>query len=740
MSLVPVSTASAFTADYFARDGAKEAFFLDFAIRPQALSAGGFTFVAYQGPGLAPHVAAFSEATGKWSGPVRVGDGAMDRDTHGSPSLVVDPAGYVHVFYGPHHMPMRHVRSSKPHDIDSWIRMPDIGSKTTYSQPILRPDGRLELFMRDWDAGQYWTSRVSSDGGQTWSAPTPILQATADDWWYPGFSQGADGDVVCTFVRVDYPSILEQGRWGRHDLYAIRRGGDGVWRTIDGAAITVPLQPSTAGPARVVSSGTRYVNQPTARIASDGSVGVLYLIGSGAGPRSYQWRFAHHDGVAWSDAALAWTDHFFDSASLRALSDGGFEAFVVAGGSAGTGRGDRTYEDRGGDVLRLSSADGRTWGAPERMSPAERGTLYNQPQVVEGADRGVAFMEWRNGASIEANRLYLHTGTAFAGKTQAPSAKRLAGADRYATAIRVSRQSFPQGAPVAVVVSGQSYPDGLVAGPLAVALDAPVLLVPRDRLPSSVAEEIRRLGARRVVVVGGEASLSAGVARSLDAIWGVDVERIHGSDRYETAEQVAKRLRGISPGRERAVVVSGESFADALSAGPLAAANGEPILLTKSDSLPAATQRALADGRVRRTLVLGGEVAVGRAVVSRLPSPKRVGGQDRYETSRLTAKLALEEGFLPMRTIIASGDAYPDGLSSATLAARLRAPLVLAKPKGPDHATETYMRSQRGAVMDLYLIGASAAVDEACWRGLQEAAFAGVALGGAGAPLRQLQE
>ena len=41
---------------------------------------------------------------------------------------------------------------------------------------------------------------------------------------------------------------------------------------------------------------------------------------------------------------------------------------------------------------------------------------------------------------------------------------RIAGADRYQTAVDISNAAFPTGAPTAVVVSGIDFPDGLAAG------------------------------------------------------------------------------------------------------------------------------------------------------------------------------------------------------------------------------------------------------------------------------------
>ena len=94
-----------------------------------------------------------------------------------------------------------------------------------------------------------------------------------------------------------------------------------------------------------------------------------------------------------------------------------------------------------------------------------------------------------------------------AGPTALPPPVRLAGADRYATAVAISRRSFPWRASVVFLASGTRFPDGLSAGPAAVHLGGPVLRTPRDRVPQLVLDEIRRLDLDQLVIVGGTPSV-----------------------------------------------------------------------------------------------------------------------------------------------------------------------------------------------------------------------------------------
>jgi len=68
-------------------------------------------------------------------------------------------------------------------------------------------------------------------------------------------------------------------------------------------------------------------------------------------------------------------------------------------------------------------------------------------------------------------------------------------------------------------------------------------------------------------------------------------ERVSGSDRYETAAEIA--LEAYEDGTDTAVLATGLVGADALAAAPLAAQLDAPILLTAKNELPDATVKHL---------------------------------------------------------------------------------------------------------------------------------------------------
>ncbi|MGD8169130.1 cell wall-binding repeat-containing protein [Herbiconiux sp. P16] len=85
---------------------------------------------------------------------------------------------------------------------------------------------------------------------------------------------------------------------------------------------------------------------------------------------------------------------------------------------------------------------------------------------------------------------------------------RIDGADRYVVSAAISAGAFPPGVPTVYVASGTAFADALSGGAAAIANAGPMLLVTADSIPSPIADELNRLRPRRIVVLGGTASVS----------------------------------------------------------------------------------------------------------------------------------------------------------------------------------------------------------------------------------------
>lgn len=115
--------------------------------------------------------------------------------------------------------------------------------------------------------------------------------------------------------------------------------------------------------------------------------------------------------------------------------------------------------------------------------------------------------------------------------------QRLNGATRIETAVLLSQEAFNRADHV-VLADAETPHDALVAGPLAAVLGGPVMITGDDVDPM-VVDEIRRLGAKGVTVVGDVAPDLAAVV----AVVGADnVTRLDGGNPAATSALVADRV------------------------------------------------------------------------------------------------------------------------------------------------------------------------------------------------------
>jgi glucose/arabinose dehydrogenase/putative cell wall-binding protein len=263
----------------------------------------------------------------------------------------------------------------------------------------------------------------------------------------------------------------------------------------------------------------------------------------------------------------------------------------------------------------------------------------------------------------------------------APTVVRYSGPDRFATAAAVSAARFTAPSPVVHIASGSTFADALAAGPVAGTAGGPVLLVPRDSIPASVDQELRRLRPSRLVVAGGPAAVSGLVEAQLHQYTPGSVDRIAGADRFSTA--AALSASGFGPGSAMAFVTTGAGFADALAASA-AGVNRGPVLLTTRDALPDVTASELRRLRPGSIAVVGGPAAVGDAVLAQLRPLSASGRVDRLAgPDRFATAAAVSAVFSQSQTdevFVATGRDFPDALSAGAAAGRALAPLLLAEP------------------------------------------------------------
>jgi N-acetylmuramoyl-L-alanine amidase len=250
---------------------------------------------------------------------------------------------------------------------------------------------------------------------------------------------------------------------------------------------------------------------------------------------------------------------------------------------------------------------------------------------------------------------------------------RLGGNDRFDVAINVSKEGWSTASTV-VLANWEAFGDALAATPLAYKYNAPMLLTKPASLTPRTKEEIKRLNAKNVIIVGGPISVSENIVSELKNM-GISVERITGNSRMEVANNIAEELGTSS----KVVIADGFNFPDALSIAPYAARNGYPILLTNNKHLlESSTQNLIKSRNVQETIISGGPLSVSDKVYNSVPGPRRFGGNSRYEVSANIANAYFSNS---TNAFLTRGSIFADALTGSVLAAKKNAPILLIVPE-----------------------------------------------------------
>jgi len=328
-----------------------------------------------------------------------------------------------------------------------------------------------------------------------------------------------------------------------------------------------------------------------------------------------------------------------------------------------------------------------------------------------------------------------------------PAVNVLSGSNTTATAVEVSKASYAETNTV-ILATGTDFADALSAAPLAIQEKAPILLTETDSIPQSTWDEVKRLNASKVIIIGGEEEVSPSVATALRS-FGISVERISGSKTFGTAVETAKRVREKSGITNKVIIVNGCYFADAvsiasyaaqqrdhislaedkagvtdntllehrygfadtLSIGSYAAQQGIPILLTESNVLAGETKDALIEFGIKEVEVIGDYSVVSQRVEDEL---KAIGiaVARTYGSSRLGTSIEVAGKFFPdsQKAIAASGLGFADALAAVPLAAKMNAPIVFADRDSLPTEISTYMTNSK--IDSITMVGGDSSAGE----------------------------
>jgi len=250
---------------------------------------------------------------------------------------------------------------------------------------------------------------------------------------------------------------------------------------------------------------------------------------------------------------------------------------------------------------------------------------------------------------------------------------RLSGDNRIRLAENISKQGWKTSDTV-FISNGYKFTDALSGTPLAAHYNAPMLLVNGKSIDTLTLNEISRLGAKNVIVLGGPHSVPEHILNTLKSK-GLNVRRIAGNNRYDTSRKIAEELVASSQATT-AHLVNGEAYADAVSISAVAGRNKQPILLTRANDLHKEVQTMTSS--IKNWNIIGGTTSITTTVQTqlnqRVNTVNRISGANRYEVNQ---NVLNTWGLTGRKVYIGSGDAFADILTGSVLAARENTGILL---------------------------------------------------------------
>lgn len=298
-------------------------------------------------------------------------------------------------------------------------------------------------------------------------------------------------------------------------------------------------------------------------------------------------------------------------------------------------------------------------------------------------------------------------------------------------AVALSREYFRSLSTSDVVLLNPGDRGAVAAAPaLAASLGAPMLYATSTSVSSATLEEIGRLGARRVLIVGSTTAIGTSVVSQLGKR-GLVVRRMSAPSAQALSTAALRKvraLRGASWGR-RVVVVSSNNRVEIGIASLLAYRLKAPIVLTGS-TLPSVVERAMRDTGVRSAIVVGSASSVSYAVTRRLSqlhiSTVRRCGADPAGTAYSVSSYAVSAGWAGYGTVSVAGSSSSDmgDLALAGMVAgRRRGVMLLTTSTSAPSKTLAAVRNHRSGIRAVRIAGTATQVRTAVMVKLSDALY-----------------
>lgn len=514
------------------------------------------------------------------------------------------------------------------------------GSGSGDSAPSVSFDGAVVAFMRN--SGIFLVASDGSQAGREYQVPLDQSFGTVaySGVGFPSFAR--DGALLFT---ADGPA------------------GHGVYRRSNGA---ISLFLAGASQLKYSPAGDR-----VAYLAPDAK-GVTQLFiasANGASPRQLTTSDHQISHPAWSPdgSQIAYDDAQFGEVVEVSAADGAttgsapgsFPAWIVGPGKTNVVR--LWGSDRTGTAIAASQYVFADHGAADRNRYQAGAVVLSRDDLYADALGGSSLAVTKGGPLLitspaalnpavghEISRVLAPGGTVYllgGNSALSPAVERqvralgfrvvrLAGADRFQTAIAIARTVNPHPSLV-MLATGTNFKDALAAG----ATGEPLVLTDGKTMPAATAAYLNSLnpvpqtGGTTLVTVGGpgDKALVSGYQAGLMPSWPTRINRVPlvGAIATDTAVLVAK---AFTFGNGQAAIATTSTWPDALSGGAMVGNLGGPLLLTDPGALygPVAGYLTTQSGSLTAAVMLGGPSALPNSLIASLASAIGVPGHVGY--------------------------------------------------------------------------------------------------------------
>lgn len=332
-------------------------------------------------------------------------------------------------------------------------------------------------------------------------------------------------------------------------------------------------------------------------------------------------------------------------------------------------------------------------GNPEKVTAEVEVDVMNELAGGKSSPQKVdIILDWlKKSNEKEVDDSKIPSGTVSSSSNSIPekaNSERIAGKNRYETSVEISKKYFKTADNV-VLASGNNFADALVSASYAKKNNAPTLLTDRDSTDSKVLEEISRLGAKKVTIIGGNLAVSEKVENNLKSK-GLKVERIAGRNRYETSQKIAEKL--VDNKRDlKIALVNGEKSADALAVSSLATKEDIPVVMIENNGQNSSIKNSLKKWNVKEVIAIGGENSISEKTLkdTGIEKTSRISGKNRVETALEIAKKSYTK---PESVFVADGDVMIDALSAGSATYKAKAPILLVQKNTISDSVKKYIK------------------------------------------------